>query len=354
MIKESVSVIIPTYNRAEYLKSAVGCVLRQTVVPDEIIIIDDGSIDNTREVIESLQKENQQLVYIWQANKGVAAARNRGLLAVRYPVVAFLDSDDTWHPRHIERALACFATFPEAGVLFAKYELEDLKNKIDPLEVIKKYQRRDMAKKISSKSNGKFYLLDTERCLRNTLLGSVGFSSSTLVINWTRCCRIFYFDENLTIGEDVDFRLQLLSSGIVFAYIDEVHSKYFIHDTNQISTSHDNQQQKFDKLLSVVRHEEKKIMYCNSLEEYKFLYKNLSGVYAIIASNYCDFGEYEEAYKWYFLSCRMKIKFCSICHVILYNLIGLFGYHVILKSLKSIKEMLKSLYMIFYSQLKKM
>jgi len=90
-----VSVIIPTYNRAKDCLSSVRSVLGQTYANVEIIVIDDGSTDETS---ESLFSFDHRIKYIRQENSGVSAARNTGLAAATGDYIAFLDSDDTWLP----------------------------------------------------------------------------------------------------------------------------------------------------------------------------------------------------------------------------------------------------------------
>ncbi len=98
-----VSVIIPTYNRAELVIRAIKSVSQQTYKDTEIIVVDDGSTDNTVDLISSL---NPPIRYITQANTGVAAARNFGLSQAMGEYVAFLDSDDYWLPNKLEKQLS--------------------------------------------------------------------------------------------------------------------------------------------------------------------------------------------------------------------------------------------------------
>jgi glycosyltransferase involved in cell wall biosynthesis len=94
-----VSVIIPTYNRAKRLKKAIDSVLAQSWQNFELIVVDDGSDDNTAELIE---KYNTDIVYIRQENSGPAAARNRGIEKARHNLLAFLDSDDWFAENKME------------------------------------------------------------------------------------------------------------------------------------------------------------------------------------------------------------------------------------------------------------
>jgi glycosyltransferase involved in cell wall biosynthesis len=118
-----ISVVIPTYNRAQLLPRALGSVLAQTRSPDEVIVVDDGSTDDTARVVA---RYGRRVTYIYKDNGGASAARNRGVDSAAGEFVAFLDSDDLWRPRFLEqiehaidetgeRALAYFADLSYSG-----------------------------------------------------------------------------------------------------------------------------------------------------------------------------------------------------------------------------------------------
>ena len=109
-----VSIIIPTYNQAEYLKEAIESVLNQTYKNIEIIIVDDGSTDNTLEVVASF---DNKIVYIQQRNKGASSARNTGIKEASGEYVAFLDSDDMWIKNKLEKQIEFIKNDPEIGLL---------------------------------------------------------------------------------------------------------------------------------------------------------------------------------------------------------------------------------------------
>jgi len=118
-----ISVVIPTYNRADMLKHAVDSALSQIYRDFEIIIVDDGSIDDTCSICE---KYGSKVRYIRQENQGRGCARNVGILAARGDHIAFLDSDDIWYPDHLERQYDYLRQVPQAeflhGPLDAMYE----------------------------------------------------------------------------------------------------------------------------------------------------------------------------------------------------------------------------------------
>ena len=112
-----ITAIVPTYNREATVGRAVDSVLAQVYPAAEIIIVDDGSQDGTR---ERLQPYRERIRYIYQPNAGVSAARNRGAKEARSEWIAFLDSDDCWLPCHLERmAAAIRATRGEAALYFS-------------------------------------------------------------------------------------------------------------------------------------------------------------------------------------------------------------------------------------------
>ncbi len=107
----TVSVVIPTYNRGRWLPLAVASAWAQSVRPLEVIVVDDGSTDETERVARGL---GEGVRYLRQANAGVAAARNTGIAAAQGECVAFLDSDDEWRPAKLEAQLAALRAAPEA------------------------------------------------------------------------------------------------------------------------------------------------------------------------------------------------------------------------------------------------
>ena len=108
------SVVIPTYNRSDFLKSAVASVLSQTCIDFELLIVDDGSTDKTPSLVAGYQ--DARIVYVPQSHQGVSAARNAGIRASRGPWIAFLDSDDCFAPDKLTRAREYINKFPNFSV----------------------------------------------------------------------------------------------------------------------------------------------------------------------------------------------------------------------------------------------
>ena len=110
----AVSVVIPTYQRRDLVCDAVRSVAAQTHADFELIVVDDGSTDGTREALAELDCDVR---YHWQPNRGVGAARNAGAALAGGPIVAFLDSDDAWLPDHLAVLTEIFARQPRAVVV---------------------------------------------------------------------------------------------------------------------------------------------------------------------------------------------------------------------------------------------
>jgi glycosyltransferase involved in cell wall biosynthesis len=120
----TVSVILPTYNRATLVMEAIASVLAQTYSDYEIIIVDDGSTDNTREVLRPLIDEGR-INYVYQENAGLSAARNHGIRLAKGKYIAFLDSDDLFMPTKLEKQVVALDENPEVAFVHSGYSKFD-------------------------------------------------------------------------------------------------------------------------------------------------------------------------------------------------------------------------------------
>jgi len=127
-----VSVIIPTYNSAQYVTDAVNSVLNQSFGDLEVLVIDDGSTDDTETVMSHY---TAPVRYIRQQNGGVAVARNRGISESRGRYVAFLDADDTWLPDKLERQIAALRAHPDDRVCYTAFTL--VTSDLSPLGIVR-------------------------------------------------------------------------------------------------------------------------------------------------------------------------------------------------------------------------
>jgi len=179
-----ISVIIPTFNRSSFLKDAIDSVLCQKGADFELIVVDDGSTDDTQKIVESF---GEAVRYIRQANSGVSAARNKGIEIAKGEWLAFLDSDDFWLPQKLQ--IQC--DYLQAKPTFRICQTEEfwVRNgeRLNP----KKYHR---------KPSGYCFPKLLERCL---------VSPSAVMIHRDLFHEVGLFDENLPACEDYDLWLRI-------------------------------------------------------------------------------------------------------------------------------------------------
>lgn len=179
-----VSVIIPTYNRAQRLGKAIDSVLAQSHQDFELIVVDDGSEDNTDELIENY---NSDIVYIRQENSGAAAARNRGIEKARYNLLAFLDSDDWFAENKLKTQIEAMSQNPSCLISHTNeiwYRNGQILNQ----------------KLKHKKSSGDIFAQSLELC-------AVGMS--TIMIHKEIFDRYGFFDEGYPCCEDYEFWLRI-------------------------------------------------------------------------------------------------------------------------------------------------
>jgi glycosyltransferase involved in cell wall biosynthesis len=202
-----VSVIIPSYNSACYLTDAVDSVLAQTVQDIEVLVIDDGSTDDTEAV---MRRYGPPVRYLRQPNSGVAVARNHGIEASRSRYVAFLDADDTWMPRKLERQLTALEQHPQYRACYSAFlkVTSDLK----PLGV--------------SRSQGQRSVLE-DLLFRGNVIGSI----CTVLCDRSIFAATGGFDPALSQCADWDMWVRI-ARVTDFLYLDEPLVTYRQHDSN--------------------------------------------------------------------------------------------------------------------------
>lgn len=129
---KSISVIIPTYNYGRFIREAIDSVLAQTYPVAEIIVVDDGSTDDTLKILAGF---GNRIVTVVQNNAGAAAARNRGMAVARGDYLAFLDSDDLWLREKTEKQIALFEADPDLGLVHCGAERVDAAGKTLSVEL---------------------------------------------------------------------------------------------------------------------------------------------------------------------------------------------------------------------------
>jgi GT2 family glycosyltransferase len=151
-ISATVSVVVPSYNRAGCLRETVASVLAQTVQPSEVIVVDDGSTDDTPAVCRGF---SAPVRYLRRSNGGCAAARNTGIRAATGEFIALLDADDIWEPTKLEVQLALHAAYPEIGWSTTNHLTTDLANQ--PLSGVQGFARDLPAFQVAGRSPDAFF-----------------------------------------------------------------------------------------------------------------------------------------------------------------------------------------------------
>ena len=182
-----VSVIIPTFNRAKWVKRAVSSVLFQTFRDFEVVVVDDGSTDETLEGLEIFSGKIRCLAH--GANRGVSAARNTGIRATTAPYLAFLDSDDYWLPEKLALQMQFFRAYPEIRACQTE-------------EIWIRHGRRVNPRKKHLKPSGDIFEPSLKRCL---------VSPSAVMLTRSLLEEIGLFDESLPACEDYDLWLRIAS-----------------------------------------------------------------------------------------------------------------------------------------------
>jgi glycosyltransferase involved in cell wall biosynthesis len=207
MSTPALSVVIPAFNAARHVSQAVDSALQQTFRDVEIVVVDDGSTDDT---LARLAPYGERIRIVRQANAGVALARNAGSAAARGRYVAFLDADDVWQPDKTHRQLEALAQEPDARASYTAFQL--VADDLTPKEVRRTVRQGSLVEDL-------------------LCLGNVVGTPSTVVCERDLLREVGGFDPDLSLGADWDLWLRL-SVRTPFAYVDEPLVLYRVHEAN--------------------------------------------------------------------------------------------------------------------------
>ncbi|MCA9468792.1 MAG: glycosyltransferase family 2 protein [Nitrospira sp.] len=213
-----ISVIIPVYNGERYIGQAVRSVLAQTWLPHEIIVIDDGSTDKTRETLEPFWG---QIQYLFQPNQGPSAARNAGIKVAQGDLICFLDADDLWTPEKLEVQLMFMQANPETAMVFADHE-EFNREGLVLASYLREKRKAFLAFPVEPGTvDGAFGKLVIENFI------------STPTVMLRKCCleRAGVFDEKIRSVEDRDLWMRI-SASFPIACIPRILCKRRMHGEN--------------------------------------------------------------------------------------------------------------------------
>lgn len=239
MLKESlVTVVITCYNYASYIEGCINSILDQRYKDFEIVVVNDGSTDNTDEVISGFLS-NPRIKYIKQSNAGQANAKNTGIKHSEGKYIAFLDADDLWDETKLEKQIPLFEN-PRVGVVFSKARYID-----------------ENGNELEFELSGE-YLIPRSGRVSNYLIfdNFVPFSSSVV----RRECfeKVGFFDESLKMGIDWDLWLRI-SVYYEFDFVDEPLLIYRIGHSGQMSKNLEVRLQCSDKIMERFIKENKKL-----------------------------------------------------------------------------------------------
>lgn len=211
----SISVVIPTFNREKTIKNCLDSVLSQTFSPMEIIVVDDGSSDNTKEIIDNYSDERLRYTAL-QGNMGAQAARNRGIKDACGSWIAFQDSDDLWLDNKLEKQVDALSEV-----------------NFDPLTVI--YTNSMQVDIDSKKKYCKNKPIINGDSAYTSLLTNFGPMFQGMLVSKIALQKIGYLDENIQSWQEWDTSIRL-AKYCRFIYVDEPLFVYYRHKTGTISS----------------------------------------------------------------------------------------------------------------------
>jgi glycosyltransferase involved in cell wall biosynthesis len=205
------SIIIPTFNRAEKLRRALESVEKQTFKDFEVVVCDDGSIDNTKSVVDSFAGK-MKVTYLWEENwGGPARPRNNGLRVAQGEWICFLDADDWWYP---DKLAAMLDYIGEADVLYHDSDVYSESRGTHLMKMRVRQLRKPVFVDLMTKGNP---LVNSSVCVRKNIVGQVGFLSE---------------DKKLISVEDFDLWLRISRETERFKYISHSMCGYWIGEGN--------------------------------------------------------------------------------------------------------------------------
>lgn len=214
-----VSCIVPVFNGERYIRETLDSILGQTYLPLEVIVADDGSTDNTRNVVTGF---GSRVMYLHQDNAGPAAARNLGLTMARGEFIAFLDADDIWHEEKLQRQITLFEDSPELD-----YSVTHVQNFWEP--------------ELQEESR-QFHNHRRSRPLP-------GYTSQTLLSHHRLFDAIGHFDTTLNHSDDTEWFLRARESGANCALHPDVLTFRRMHRTNRSRVAADKSIDEYLRLI---------------------------------------------------------------------------------------------------------
>jgi len=219
-----VSVVIPTYNSARFLPRTLEAVLGQSHPAHEVIVVDDGSTDNTQAVIEPFL---DRVTYHRQPNfGGPSGPRNVGIQLAKGEFVAFCDSDDILKPDSLADAVAAFSAFPQIDFIWGDYEVIDEQDEVQRSRGMDTYQ--DFRASLHATDHESLGIMEPGTTYR-WLLRGLFMGISAVVVRRKVLIDAGPFDETLKNSDDREMWLRVARGGACFAYLDRIRFSYRKH-----------------------------------------------------------------------------------------------------------------------------
>ena len=199
MSEPQISVVIPAYNGARTIAATIDSVLRQSREDFELIVVDDGSTDETADLVEDLLRSDPRARLVRQPNGGTAAARNTGLDQARGELVSFLDNDDLWMPEYLARMSSALEREPGAGLSYTDAWILD-----------------DRTKRVRTKTALQFFPAVSPRAPAATVLRALlktNFIMSSVTARRQALVEVGGFDPKLSGVDDYDLWIRVVASG---------------------------------------------------------------------------------------------------------------------------------------------
>jgi glycosyltransferase involved in cell wall biosynthesis len=215
MLNDLVSIIMPAYNAQKYIALSIDSVLAQTYSNWELIVVDDGSTDNTANVVQEFVRRDRRIKYLFQENGRLGKARNTGIRNSAGPLIAFLDSDDLWLPTKLEAQTRAMAE-KNADVVYSKSYVFNGENINDETETLRS-------------SVGKFSGPD----FFDSLVREPQIPVLTVMLKRSALDGVGLFEEGKAYHgcEDADLWLRLAKAGVVFYGMSDILARYRRHQT---------------------------------------------------------------------------------------------------------------------------
>lgn len=304
----SISIIIPSYNRADLLPRAIDSLLNQTHRPDQIIVVDDASTDNTSEVLASYRDEIMAVKH--PVNRGLSGARNTGIQHVTGEVVTFLDSDDILLPASIEKRLSLLESLPDVSVVYSDVMLVDEQGK-----ALARYSELEPGSQPSGNVFHEFIL--------HNLMPVHGFM-------FRRSCldKVGGFDIQVPQVADYDFWLRM-ASHYQFLYLDEPLAYYYVHSSMMTRVEQPEMQQAWLKV-------HRRIFDMGAFRQLTAYQK--SRAYSTHGTRYAQLGDFPQARHWYLKALTTEPFSPRPYLLLLLTVLGKDGFNWVVKRFRGLRR----------------